>query len=103
MNNKIFLILLFLGVCYCAYMGGRQEILTDKFFIKTEHKGMIDCFEFNCMNGTCLFCSNSKGGSGLVYMRESSNGGHSLRRNAQLSKNALNVGTNPTSCNHIYE
>ncbi|MFA5407131.1 MAG: hypothetical protein WC307_07265 [Candidatus Nanoarchaeia archaeon] len=70
--NKLLLILfvlLTISISFCAYLGGRQVFLTDQFYINLpDSRGIIDCFEFNCLNGTCLLCSYGVNRAGLVYV-----------------------------------
>ena len=99
--NKLLLVLLFLSIGFSAYLGGRQVFLTDNFYVETEHKGFIDCFEFVCLNGSCLFCSNSRGGSGLVYVEESLK--WEGQDSALIKIDTPNVGSSPTSSNYYHK
>ncbi|MFA5406689.1 MAG: hypothetical protein WC307_05020 [Candidatus Nanoarchaeia archaeon] len=70
------------SVVFAAYLGGRLMPLIDRFYVETDYWGKIDCFEFECMNGSCLFCLNGVYRSGLVYVAShqspGSNGGFGI-------------------------
>jgi hypothetical protein len=64
--NKLLLLLLsvlLLGTVYAAYLGGRELIPTDMFYITTPYWGKIQCIDFEHLNGTMTYCFNGFGAS----------------------------------------
>jgi hypothetical protein len=68
--KKLTLLLIIITACsigFAAYMGGRQVFFADQFYIDLGPRGFLDCFEFSCLNGECLYCMNGIYRSGLIY------------------------------------
>ena len=93
----IILTILFIGVVFAEYLGGRLVHFTDRFYVETDYWGKIDCFQFPCLNGTCLYCLNGNYRSGLVYMQESSNS-----KTMGKTFDAINISSNLISCNYTH-
>jgi hypothetical protein len=75
------------SIVFAEYLGGRLVPFIDRFYVQTDYWGKIDCFQFECMNGSCLFCLNGNYRSGLVYVENIKN--NTLNLTKELNETEL--------------